>query len=159
MMHSQNGVLSKYGPLVARILMAILFLFSGIGKVTGFAGTVGYIDSVGIPMATVVAVLAIIVELAGALFLLIGWQGRLGAWLLFAYTGLAAVLFHTNFADQTQMVMFLKNLSIMGGLLMFALKGTGPLSVGCTCCGKYCLDCKNCEQCKDRTYTTHTKQS
>jgi len=156
-MHSHGGALHKYGPLVARILMAILFLFSGIGKITGFAGTVGYIESVGLPMASVLAVIAIIVELAGAAFLLIGWQGRLGAWILFVYTGLAAVLFHTNFSDQTQMVMFLKNLSIMGGLLMFAMKGTGALSVGCTCCGKYCLDCKNCEKCKDGVCDVHNK--
>jgi len=155
-MHSHDGVLSKYGPLVARILMVILFLFSGFGKITNFSGTAGYVGTV-LPMPELFTALAIIFEIGGAVLLLIGWQGRLGAWLLLVYTGLAAVLFHTNFADQTQLVMFLKNLSIMGGLLMFAMRGTGPLSVGCTCGGKYCLDCKNCEECKDGTCATHNK--
>jgi putative oxidoreductase len=157
MMHSHGGALHKYGPLVARILLAALFIISGFGKLMAFSGTAGYIASAGIPAGNLVAVIAIIIEIGAGLLLLIGWQGRLAAWVLLVYTLLATAIFHNNLADQNQMIQALKNLSIMGGMLMVAMYGTGALSIGCKCGGKYCLDCKSCDKCKDGTCDVHTK--
>jgi putative oxidoreductase len=138
----KHGILSSYGPLVARILLAAVFILAGIGKITGFSGTVAYIDSTGLPLASTLAVISIIVEIGAGVLIIIGWQGRMAAWALFVFVGLANIFFHTNFSDQIQMTMFLKNLAIMGGLLLVALGGTGACSIGCKCKGKYCLDCR-----------------
>ncbi|PIT86589.1 MAG: LysR family transcriptional regulator [Candidatus Magasanikbacteria bacterium CG10_big_fil_rev_8_21_14_0_10_43_6] len=158
-MHSHHGGLNTYGPLVARILLAALFIVSGVGKIFGFAGTAGYIASVGLPAGNLLAVIAIIVEVGGGILLLIGWQGRLAAWILAGYSLLTAAIFHNNIADQTQLISALKNISIAGGMLMVALYGTGPFSVSCKCNGKYCLDCKSCSTCKDGTCAVHANKT
>lgn len=127
--------LNRFGPLIGRILMAFIFLFSAYGKITGFEGTVGYIASKSLPLPQVAAIGAIIVELGGGLMVLLGWKARLGAAALFVFTALAALFFH-NFwtvADpmqmQNQMIHFMKNVTIMGGLLYVVVYGSGPLSV------------------------------
>ncbi len=126
--------LNRYGPLIGRILMALIFLFSAYNKITGFEGTVGYIASKSLPLPQLLAIGAIIVELGGGLMVLIGWKARIGAAALFFFTALAALLFH-NFwtvADamqaQNQMIHFMKNVTIMGGLLYVVVYGSGPLS-------------------------------
>jgi putative oxidoreductase len=120
--------------LVGRILIAVLFIPAGVGKLMGFAGTAGYIASVGLPLPEVGAVLAIVIELGLGLMLLAGYKTRPVALGLAVFTVVAGVLFH-NFwampADQVfvNKLMFLKNLSIAGGLLAFAAFGAGRLSV------------------------------
>jgi putative oxidoreductase len=120
--------------LIARILMAMLFLLSGITKIADFAGTVGYISSKGLPLPQFVAVIAIVVELGGSLVLLAGFKTRMVTFVMALFTLVASVLFH-NFwslpADQVlvNQIMFLKNLSITGGLLMFVAFGAGGLSL------------------------------
>jgi len=128
------NALNRFGPLAGRILIALIFLMSGAAKVAGFAGTVGYIASKGLPMPTAGAVAAIIVELGGGLMLVIGWQARLAAATMFAFTFLAAIFFHAFWAaspDQVQntLIHFMKNISMMGGLLYVVIHGSGPLSV------------------------------
>lgn len=120
--------------LAARILMALLFLLSGFGKITGFAGTAGYIASKGLPLPEVGAVLAIVVEFGGALALIAGFQTRVVALVMAVFTVIAGVLFHNYWAmpaDQVMInqIMFLKNLSIAGGLLMMSAYGAGSLSL------------------------------
>ena len=117
----------KIGELAGRILLASLFLLSGLTKIGGYAGTAGYMASMGVPAALLPLVIA--TEVLGALAIIIGWKTRIVAVLLAGFTLLAAFLFHHNFADQTQIVMFLKNISITGGLLLLAVHGAGPLSV------------------------------
>lgn len=120
--------------LAARILMAILFLVAGWGKLTGFAGTAGYIASVGLPLPQLGVAIAIAVELGGGLALLAGFQTRAVALVMAVFTVATGVFFH-NFwampADQVMLnqVMFLKNLSIAGGLLMMSAFGAGAFSV------------------------------
>jgi len=104
MTHSHSGTLHRYGPIVARILLAALFIISGIGKITGFAATAGYIASVGLPAGNLLAAIAIIIEVGGGILLLIGWQGRLAAWILAGYSLLTAAIFHNNISDQAQMI-------------------------------------------------------
>ena len=125
---------NRYGPLVGRILIAFIFVFSGIGKITGFDGTVGYIASKGLPLPQLAAVGAIIVELGGGLMLVLGWKARLAAAAMLVFTAMAALFFHNFWAvpadqAQMQMIQFMKNLSIMGGLLYVVSYGSGELSV------------------------------
>jgi putative oxidoreductase len=126
--------LNRYGPLAGRILIAILFVLSGISKISGFEGTVAYISSKGLPFAPIAAIGALVVELGGGLMLILGWKARWAAAAMFVFTALAALIFH-NFwavpADQVQntMIHFLKNISIMGGLLFIVVHGSGPMSL------------------------------
>lgn len=121
--------LRNIAALIGRILISIIFLWSGFGKVTDFGGTVGYIGSVGLPMPQAAAVIAIIVELIGGLCLLIGFRARWAALAIAIFTLAAAFAFHTNFGDMTQMIMFFKNLAIAGGALQIFAFGAGAFSV------------------------------
>lgn len=115
--------------VVARLLMAQLFIISGWQKLTGFSGTEAYFAQMGIPLAGVVTPLVILIELGGGLALLFGYKTRWVAAIVAAFTIGAALIAHTNFADQGQAINFMKNLSITGGLLWFARYGAGPASV------------------------------
>lgn len=120
--------------LVSRLLFVLLFLPAGIGKLTGFAGTVGYISSVGLPLATLGAVLALVVEILGSLALLAGFQTRIAALLLAAFTLVASVFFHAYWAvpaDQAfvTQLLFFKNIAVVGGLLALAANGAGTWSL------------------------------
>ncbi len=130
MMNYMNSrAVMQWGPMVARALLAIVFIFAGFGKITGFAMTTGYIASVGLPMPQVLNVLAIIIEIGAGLMLLTGFMARFAAKMLFVFTLIATVFFHNNFADQMQLMMALKNLAIMGGLLLVMMHGSGPMSL------------------------------
>ena len=113
--------------LAGRSLLALLFLLSGVGKIGAYAGTAAYMSSVGVPGALLPVVIA--TEALGAIAIILGWQTRVAALLLAGYTLLAALIFHTNFADQIEMIMFLKNVSIAGGLLLLVANGAGRLSL------------------------------
>ncbi len=113
--------------LSGRILLASLFLLSGLGKITAYAATADYMASVGVPGALLP--LVIVTELLCSLTIILGWQTRAASLLLAAFTLVTGALFHNNFADQLQMVMFLKNVSIAGALLMLAANGAGRLSL------------------------------
>ena len=120
--------------LVGRLLLALLFLPAGISKIGGFAGTVGYIASKGLPMPSVAAVIAIIVEVVGAVALIAGFGTRWAALALAGFTFIPTFLFH-NFwampAEQVMMqqLMFFKNIAVVGGLLVLAAHGAGAWSV------------------------------
>lgn len=124
----------QFGPLVGRILLAQLFIVSGWGKVTGFAGTAAFMASKGMPMAEFLAVCAILVELGGAIALILGWQARWAALAILAFMIPATLIFHDFWAvdaaqAQGQMIHFMKNLCIMGATLYVMAFGAGPLSV------------------------------
>ncbi len=128
------NALHRYGPLAGRILIALIFLMAGLGKVTGFAGTVGYIASKGLPLPQLAAVCAIVVELGGGLMLVLGWKTRLAAAAIFVFTAMTALFFHNFWAvppdqAQNQMIHFMKNISMMGGLLYVVVHGGGALSL------------------------------
>ena len=120
--------------LAGRLLLAVLFLPAGIGKITGFAGTVGYISSVGLPMPQVAAALALTVEILGGLALIAGFGTRLAALVLALFTLVASFFFHAFWsvlADQQfmQQLLFFKNVAVTGGLLTLAAWGAGAWSV------------------------------
>jgi putative oxidoreductase len=112
---------------IARLLLASLFLAAGLSKIGQYAGTQAYMASVGLPGDLLPAVIAL--ELGGALALIVGFQVRWVAFALALFSIVSALLFHFNFADQMQSLMFLKNLSIAGGLLVLAAAGAGPWSL------------------------------
>ncbi|WP_370322373.1 DoxX family protein [Oricola sp.] len=115
--------------LVARILLAFIFILSGVQKFFGIEGTAGYIASVGLPFATLLTVGAAIVETFGGLAILVGFRTREAAWVLAAFTLVAGFLFHFQPADQMQMISFMKNLAITGGFLALAQIGAGAFSL------------------------------
>ncbi len=130
-------MLQQFAPLVGRTLLALIFIFAGFHKITGFEGTAGYMASHGLPMPQVLLVATIVIELIGGLMLLIGWQAKLAAAAIFLFLIPATVLFHAfwtvNPADamllQNQMNHFMKNLAIMGGMLYIVAYGSGPFSL------------------------------
>ncbi len=126
--------LERWGPLIARILLAQLFLVSGFGKVMGFAKTAGLMGAMGLPMPTVLLVLTIVLELGGGALLVLGWQARSLAAAFFIFTFLTAVIFHAFWSAPPAQVTgqlnnFMKNLSIMGGMLYVMVYGPGPLAL------------------------------
>jgi putative oxidoreductase len=121
------NTVQKVSELAGRSLLAVLFLLSGFGKIGAYAGTAGYMSSVGVPSAVLPVVIAI--EILGALAIIVGWKTRVTAVLLAGFSLLTAVIFHNNFGDQIQMIMFLKNVSIAGGFLLLVANGAGPLSL------------------------------
>jgi putative oxidoreductase len=108
-------------------LLATIFLVSGLGKVGAYAATAGYMQASGVPGALLPLVIA--AEIVGGLAVMLGWQTRIASFALAGFSLLAAALFHSNFADQTQMIMFLKNVAIAGGFLLLVANGPGRLSV------------------------------
>ena len=129
-----QGFINQFGPLTGRILLSLIFLTSGISKIGGFAGTAGYIASKGLPMAEVLLVITILIEIGAALMIISGFKARLGAAALFLWMIPVTFLFH-NFwampADQQmiQQIMFMKNLGLMGGMLYIMTFGSGPMSI------------------------------
>jgi putative oxidoreductase len=119
----------RFLPLIGRILIALLFVPAGFQKLTGFQGTVGYAESVGMPLPALAIAAAIAIELGGGLLLLVGYKARWVAAVMALFTVVAAVFFHNNFADQMQQINFFKNMAIAGGLLQIVYFGAGPLSV------------------------------
>ena len=114
--------------LVGRILLAHIFLLAGIGKLgAGYAATQGYMEAMGVPGMLLPLVIAL--ELGAGLALMVGCQTRLAALALAVFTLLAGFIFHGNFADQMQAIMFMKNLGMSGGLLMLAALGGGAWSL------------------------------
>lgn len=113
-----NQLLVKSLPL-ARLLMAVLFLVAGLGKIFQYQGTQAYMASAGVP--GMLLPLVILLEVGGALALIIGFQLRWVALALAGFTLVSALLFHLQWSDPMQQILFLKNISIAGGLLALAI--------------------------------------
>lgn len=134
-MSSLCQLAKQFGPLAGRILLALIFVMAGFNKITGFAGTAGYIASKGLPMAEVLTVLTIIIELGGGLLIMVGWQARWAATAIFLFLIPVTFIFHAFWtvadpqAQYMDMLMFMKNLAIMGGMLMIVAFGSGPYSI------------------------------
>lgn len=119
--------LNDVSTFAGRILLAFLFIMAGYGKIGGYAGTQGYMEAMGVPGALLP--LVIVTELGGGLLILLGLGTRLAAVALAGFSILAAVLFHFKPDDQMQMILFMKNFAIAGGLLVLFAHGAGALSL------------------------------
>jgi putative oxidoreductase len=132
--YASTGFLARYGTLVGRILLAVVFLLAGFGKFTQHAGTVAYAQAAGLPLAGIAIYLAGAVELLGALSLILGYHARWGALALALFLVPTTLLFHNFWAfsgmdQQMQLGHFMGNLAIIGGLLTLSAYGAGPLSL------------------------------
>jgi putative oxidoreductase len=112
-----------------RLLIAALFLLSGFGKIAAPAMIQGYIASAGLPAPQLAYLIAIIIEVGGGLLLIVGFQTRIVALILAAFTLAAALAFHNKFADPNEMIHFFKDIAIVGGLLQVAAFGPGSVSL------------------------------
>lgn len=124
----------SFTPLAGRILMSVIFLVSGFFKVGGYTQLVGYAAAKGVPLASVAIACAAVLELAGGLAILVGFQTKIAAWLLFLYLIPVTFYFHNFWSmqgmeQQDNMIHLLKNVAIMGGLVILAANGPGPYSV------------------------------
>lgn len=133
-MSNAGEVMQKYAPLAARILLAQLFIISGIGKIASFAETQTFMAGMGLPLPRVLLLLTIALEVGGGVLLVFGWQARRVAAAFFGFTLLTAVIFHAFWSSSAAAVFgqlnnFMKNLAIMGGMLYVVVHGAGPLSL------------------------------
>ncbi|MCC2973134.1 DoxX family protein [Massilia sp. IC2-476] len=114
-------------PAIGRVLLAAIFVLSGVGKALAPSGTIGYIESVGLPFATLGLVAAIAIELGGGVMLALGIKTRLVAALLAAFSVVTALVFHNALGDQNQLIHFMKNIAMAGGLLQVVAFGAGAV--------------------------------
>ena len=119
--------MEKISQFVARVFLGQIFWLSGFFKVTGYEGTVGYMEAMGIHGMLLPLVIAL--EIGGGVAIIVGWQTRLTAIALAIFTVVAGVIFHSNFSDHMQMIMFMKNIAITGGLMLLAVHGSGDYSL------------------------------
>jgi putative oxidoreductase len=120
---------SPYLAVVGRVLLAAIFLWSGLGKILDPASALGYIGSVSLPLPEAALGIAIIVELAGGVALVLGYRTKLVAALLALFSVATALVFHSAFGDQNQLIHFFKNIAMAGGLLQVAAFGAGPIGI------------------------------
>ncbi len=112
--------------LIARIMLALIFILAGIGKIMDPAGTSGYMQSMGVTSMLLWPTIAL--ELIGGIAIAVGYRTSLAAFSLALFSIAAAVLFHSDFSDKMQMILFMKNIAMAGGLLLLAVGGTTAYS-------------------------------
>ena len=120
---------TRYLPFAGRLLIGLPFAMSGFGKLAAYGPTVAKISAVGLPVPPLAFAVAVVVELGGGLLLIAGYRASLIAVALALFSLMTAAWFHSNFADQNQMIHFLKNVMLAGGLLQIAAFGAGAISV------------------------------
>jgi putative oxidoreductase len=133
-MHALCEAAKQFAPLLGRILIAYIFLLSGWGKIWAFSSTAANMAAKGIPFAEAALVVTIVIEIAGAVMLIVGWRARLAATAIFLWMIPVTLLFHPYWAVEAaqmrgQMIQFNKNLAIMGGLLYVMAFGAGRWSL------------------------------
>lgn len=129
-------LLRQCGPLIGRILLSTIFIIAGFKKITGFTVTAGMMASKGLPMAEILLVLTILIELGGGLMILTGWKARWAATAIFLFIIPVTAVFHPVWSDPGQFNSFYKNLAIMGGMMYIMVYGSGPVGADDGCCPK-----------------------
>ena len=120
--------MDKFADLAGRFLLGGIFAMAGFNKIgAGYAGTAGYMDSMGVPGGLLPVVIAL--EIVAGVMVIVGFKVKYAAYALAAFTIVAGAIFHSDFANQMQSIMFMKNLAITGGLLLLAVNGSGTLSL------------------------------
>jgi putative oxidoreductase len=122
--------MQAFAPLASlsgRVMISAIFLVSGLTKITAYAGTHSYMEAMGVPGGLLPLVIA--TEVLGGLAIVIGWQTRLAALALAGFSLVSALLFHFDLADQTQFILFMKNLAMAGGFLFLVANGAGDWSL------------------------------
>jgi putative oxidoreductase len=122
-----QSTLTAATQMTGRVLMSAIFIMAGISKFGAYAATQGYMESMGVP--GVLLPLVILLELGGGLTVLLGWQTRISAFLLAGFCIVSALIFHANFGDQMQSILFMKNMAMAGGFLFLVAGGAGAWSL------------------------------
>jgi putative oxidoreductase len=120
---------TRYLPFVGRLMIGLPFAMSGLSKLGAYGATTGMISAVGLPFPALAFAVAVVTELGGGLLLIAGYRVRYVAAALALFSLATAMSFHHNFADQNQMIHFLKNVMMAGGLLQIAAFGAGAVSI------------------------------
>ena len=120
---------TRYLPFIGRVLIGVPFMMSGLSKLTAYGATIALIAAAGLPFPPLAFAVAATVELGGGVLLVLGYHARLVALVLAVFALATAVSFHSNFADQNQMIHFLKNVMMAGGLLQIVAFGAGAISI------------------------------
>lgn len=119
--------MNQYSHLVGRVLIALIFIIAGAGKLMDPAGTAAHMQSAGVPTLLLWPTIAL--ELLGGIAIVLGFQTRIVSYFLALFCVATAVLFHMDFSDQMQQILFLKNLAIAGGFLLLASSGATALAL------------------------------
>ena len=122
-----SSITTAATQLSGRVLMSVIFITAGIGKIGAYTGTQGYMESMGVPGVLLPLVIAL--EVGAGIAVLIGWQTRISAFMLAGFSVLSALIFHADFGDQMQSILFMKNLAMAGGLLLLVANGAGGWSL------------------------------
>ncbi len=120
-------MINNASTLVGRVMISIIFIMAGYSKISAYEGTQGYMESVGVPGLLLPAVIA--VELLAGIAVLVGYQTKIAALLLGGFTFLLAVIFHSDFSQQMEMILFTKNLAISGAFLLLFVHGPGQWAI------------------------------
>ena len=118
---------SNYVAPAGRVLIAFMFVMSGLNKINNYGNSAGWMDAMGVPGSLLPIV--IVLEVLGGAAIMIGWQTRIAAILFAAFSVMSAAIFHADFSDQNQMIHFMKNVSIAGGFLFLIVHGAGTYSM------------------------------
>lgn len=132
--YGKNLDVSQYASVLGRILLASIFIYAGLTKLLAFEGVVQYIESKSLPYSSILAVLTIALELVAGALIVVGYKAKVAAFALALFTLLAAVLFHNFWTypveqQHVQTLLFIKNISIAGGLLFLSSLGSGSWSL------------------------------
>ena len=119
--------LQAFSALLGRLFLAMIFIQSGLSKMSDYAATQGYMDAMGVSSTMLPLVIAL--EVVGGIAIVIGFKARLVALAMAGFSLLSALLFHTNFSDETQTIMLMKNIAIAGGFLMIVAHGAGAYAL------------------------------
>ena len=119
--------MEKVSHIIARVFLGHIFLLAGVSKVGAYEGTLGYMNAMGVPGELLPIV--ILLEVVGGLAVIAGWKTTWASIARAAFSVVAAAIFHNNFADQTQMILFMKNIAIAGGFVLLAIHGAGAYSL------------------------------
>ena len=125
--NNKIDVLSYYLSPIARLFIALIFLMSGLNKIGNYANTAYWMEAVGVP--SLFLPIVIVLEIVGGLAIILGWKARIFSFLLAGFCMLSAIVFHSNFADQNEMINFMKNIAIAGGFLTITINGAGSFSL------------------------------
>ncbi len=121
--------MDRFVPLIARVLLSVIFIKSGVDKFLAPDATQQFMAAKGLPFPGLLLIPTVLIEIGGGLAVMLGVRAKWAAWALFLFLIPTTLIFHGNIADRMQMIQFLKNLAIMGGLLLIATYGSGPLSL------------------------------
>ncbi len=126
-MNSTMNKLEHLAAPVGRLFLSMIFIMSGLTKISQFGGTQGYMEAMGVPGGLLP--LVIVTEVLGGLAVLLGWKAKYAAFLLAGFSVLSAALFHADFSNQAEMTSFMKNITIAGGFLLIFANGPGAFSI------------------------------